>query len=660
MTSFPIFTGLKVSDYGLFPGSKDKSGLDVTFQNGLTLVLGANGLGKTTLVTMLYRLCTGQFDIPGLAGRAELGTLRLEAKELRPKATRLFADRVNDHAENSVAGLTFRLGEAQIDVKRTLRDLKLVGLAVDGEELAPQETRYQHLIRQHAGVSTFGDWILLLQHLTFYFEERRALVWDPTAQRQIFRVLFLAPLAASEWTERERDVLQRDSAVRNLQATLGREERSFAAAAQAASTSGDVRAELQALEDLQNVDGPRLEQLNDGLADLSANRQSSRLAALRAESEHESASRALERLQLVAIASAFPEKSETAQYLLTKLVSDGECLACGTRSQTLSDELKSRSAAHRCVVCDSPLEGRRGRRPTKSALAKASAALDVAARHLLAATERRDQVDAEFADAVSEIDELDASVTQRSARIEQLVKRLPPDEAKIHKQQDAVEALRGRAEVMKRELGKRRRSFGAFVERTSKEIVEHKQDIQDWFEQYARGFLLEDCKLVWSPHQDRIGETGPLIDFPAFELDMSGTDFASPVRRSGPEQVSESQREFIDLAFRMALIHVAGTGGVGSLVIDAPESSLDAVFVSRAADVLSRFAKESENRLLVTSNLVEGKLVPELMRKNGATSAHSRRIVDLLSLAAPTAATSQLAPEYEAVRRALFKEAAAK
>ena len=61
------------------------------------------------------------------------------------------------------------------------------------------------------------------------------------------------------------------------------------------------------------------------------------------------------------------------------------------------------------------------------------------------------------------------------------------------------------------------------------------------------------------------------IEFPAFDLDMSGVDFPSPSRRRGPEQVSESQREFIDLAFRMALIDVASNGRGGSLIIDAPE-----------------------------------------------------------------------------------------
>lgn len=102
---------------------------------------------------------------------------------------------------------------------------------------------------------------------------------------------------------------------------------------------------------------------------------------------------------------------------------------------------------------------------------------------------------------------------------------------------------------------------------------------------------------------------------------------------------------------------VGTTHGVGSLVIDAPESSLDAVFVRRAADVLVRFAEHGENRLVVTSNLIDGDLIPSLLRRAKISSERDGRIVDLLRVAAPTAATKQLHGEYVEVRRALFVEA---
>ena len=189
-------------------------------------------------------------------------------------------------------------------------------------------------------------------------------------------------------------------------------------------------------------------------------------------------------------------------------------------------------------------------------------------------------------------------------------------------------------------------------------MAKQREAIVRVFQTFAEGCLFESCQLRWAPHKSRVGQTGPTVDFPAFEFEMSGSDFPSPVRRSGPEQVSESQREFVDLAFRMTLMNVAGEGSCGSMVIDAPESSLDAVFSQRAARVLARFADPaSANRLVVTSNLVDGQLVPRMLHEAGISSPRSQRVVDLLEIAAPTMAIRELFSDYRKVRNEIFVSA---
>jgi hypothetical protein len=89
--------------------------------------------------------------------------------------------------------------------------------------------------------------------------------------------------------------------------------------------------------------------------------------------------------------------------------------------------------------------------------------------------------------------------------------------------------------------------------------------------------------------------------------------------------------------------------------MDAPESSLDAVFSSRAASVLSRYAvPDLENRLVITSNFVEGQLIPELITRSISKEDRSERIVDLVNNAAPTAAVRELRKEYDLIRDRLM------
>ena len=92
-------------------------------------------------------------------------------------------------------------------------------------------------------------------------------------------------------------------------------------------------------------------------------------------------------------------------------------------------------------------------------------------------------------------------------------------------------------------------------------------------------------------------------------------------------------------------------------MIDAPESSLDAVFALRAAKVLARFATSScGNCLTITSNLVEGHLILELLKKSAPSGNRLSRVVDLFNIAEPTAATREHGVEYRKVMKNLMKK----
>jgi hypothetical protein len=85
------------------------------------------------------------------------------------------------------------------------------------------------------------------------------------------------------------------------------------------------------------------------------------------------------------------------------------------------------------------------------------------------------------------------------------------------------------------------------------------------------------------------------------------------------------------------------------LVIDAPESSLDAVFSKRAAEALASFADPQEgSRLVIASNLVEGKLLHQLVKLCTDSGDRTRRVLNLLEIAEPTRATRQLRGDYDA------------
>lgn len=656
MAYFPLLRKLVVENYGLYPGPDREGRFEVQFRDGLTLILGANGLGKTTLVTLLFRMLTGTADIDLPSGK--IGSADLKLQNLDNWSRRQFAQRVNDSARNARATLQFQLGGCKFEVERRLADLTLIAISVDDVATATDEETYQKTVVATANLGSFADWILVLRTLVFFFEDRRTLVWDPGAQRQLLRALLLAPGEAQDWTNRERRILGLDSRMRNLQAALRREYKELYKVVQKEANAPAVRQALAAAES-------RLEQLNEQHAILVQSlditdraRERSRRDALRAEAEQDKKLRELERARLLAIEAHLPNADDSIRFILARLMSDETCLVCGTGGLAEKRRALERALGERhCVVCDSSLapvvdpvvteisdERLHSLKASHDALAiqaaeQAKARDDANAEHLAAS--------ARLAECVRERDEIDQ-------KVQDLLLQLPPDQRRVTEQQRKLDGLSDLIADLRAELKVARTEFAEFLGAHRSRIGEFSESIKAKFGEAARGFLFEESQLTWAPRRMQVGQAGAdgavEVEYPAFAVEMTGSDFESAKRREDPNEVSESQREFIDLAFRMALVHVASPEGAATLVIDAPESSLDAVFVDRAAVVLDRFAKAPgsvANRLVVTSNLGAGQLVPRLLKRAAAPNDPLAPVVDLFHAGVPTRAMVELQAEYQ-------------
>ena len=129
MIAFPVFERLQVENYEMYPGTRQHPGLDIAFQSGTTLILGANGLGKTTLITILYRLCAGITDLRNADADALRARARSPVRQLNRADRRLFAARVLDAATEATAALEMRVRDHRFALTRSLHTLELLSLA---------------------------------------------------------------------------------------------------------------------------------------------------------------------------------------------------------------------------------------------------------------------------------------------------------------------------------------------------------------------------------------------------------------------------------------------------------------------------------------------------------------------------------------------------
>lgn len=665
MMDLPVLESLQIRNYGLYPGLRRDGVFDVNLAPGLTVVLGANGLGKSTLVNILFRMFTGPWNVSIPEGN--LGTANLVAVPLTPKARSTFSARVNDAARDAEATVMFSIGARKFQVTRSLVKLDLVSFTVDGGLPRTDEEQLKLAILSASSIDSFGEWIFVLRTMVFFFEDRRMLVWDPSAQRQLLRCLFLEPAQAREWWRAEREILELDTRMRNLNAALGREEREERKILGLSKAEPEVRAELTSKETLLRGTLERQGKLIESIEELDEARRRHRLDALRAGEALHAAVHELERARLSAVEARYPSADESMRYIFSRLMTDDVCGVCHTpgRQEKRKQMLLAIDTKH-CVLCDAPVTAMEGNpinltdervSVLRSRVQEASVTDEVNRKALETST-------ADYKAAMQSLAELNVEAAELGGDVEALVRLLPPDEQAARRQSDDMTKLKRRVDELRADLQVKREAFAGKMTQYRRQISVFADRVKVAFDEIAKGFLIETASLSWTPMRVTLGQAGTNgvelspIEYPSFSIDMTGANFSSVVRRDSPDQVSESQREFIDLAFRMALVRVGTQSKTSTIIIDAPESSLDAVFVNRAAKVLATFANANDtNRLLVTSNLAAGKLIPAMLRvAESNPSTRFDRIVDLFNAGVATKAMTELRTEYEVLRDELFAQ----
>lgn len=140
-------------------------------------------------------------------------------------------------------------------------------------------------------------------------------------------------------------------------------------------------------------------------------------------------------------------------------------------------------------------------------------------------------------------------------------------------------------------------------------------------------------------------------------LMTSGVFRETGTPREDTGSVSESQKEFIELAFRMAVLSASAGEAACTLVIETPEANLDAVFIPKAGVALNEFAvqrAQQPSTIIATSNLNGSEMIPALlgMLDNNPDSEANKvdapkRILNLLNYAAKSAALREFSAEYQ-------------
>jgi DNA repair exonuclease SbcCD ATPase subunit len=673
MIRFPVLKHIKIAGYQLFPGNGH--GIDRELPHGVTVIVGINGLGKTTLLNALFR---------ALSGPAEWAERRVDQPARSTPTTltawnnlRYFASRTRDEAKSATITAILAFGDDTIEIERSLQDLRITRLVHNGERVddstTPEKERgeknegaYRAKILALSGLESFEDFFLVLRYLTFFLEERPPVVWDATAQSDLLRFLFFAPGEVTEHRKLYDQIQQADSRRRNIRPIYNRLNRELEVGRARSSVQEEVTVTVRALQSRSNALEERSEELRSILeaADEARHDARRRVETIKLEVEAlRSEYAAFEREHLVHL---FPTAPKVAQFVFLRR--DSGCLVCGNDAADASAYIDASAEEHRCPACRRFIEPEPAVIPSGELNARRMAELDNRISETLRALQNREDVLRSsvnvYENAISDLRANSADQEEVRNELAKLSALLPPSAEHLEELSKEVHALHREMEKWRSEQQVYEAAFEESLARGRSRIEEVSKAIAARFSEIAGAFLSEQCDLQYQTEKRRIGEEGVRFEFPRFIVRM--TSATSPTEftpRGKPTDVSESQREFLDLAFRMALMDVAARGEPRMLVIETPEASLDVLFVDRAGEILGEFANGGSgigNRLIVSSNLTGGHMIPALLgatwRPGQAPAPHEipidqreNHVLNLLELAAPNAAKKQNDEQYQAM-----------
>jgi hypothetical protein len=641
----------------MYPGTEAAPGLQHPLGPGLQLVAGVNGLGKSTVLLMLYH---------GLVGPASIRNDDFGVPQPEIVARRYadrFRRRVADGAKAAWVRLKFKIGDDSYEVRRSLYDLSLTAWSLNGAPQNLNDDLYTSAVARSMNVGGFADVLVILNLIVFMFEDRGLLMWNPLFQRNALRALFMAPAEANDLAERAQAVATANSAYRNLLYIVNRDRKQLLKDKAALASADALSAEYNTLQQAVAAQAEVLDGLIDRRRALDDARTEARSTLETAKFNFDDLLREIEALKLARVASAFPDSDDSGRYVLARIIGDKECLACGARGGPLIEKWLAAAATGACVVCGSPpsqqevvvpplaVDAARLAR-AQERLVLARQALETVTAEAIAQSERFEKIQAEIDGVIRKKGELEH-------RVRQIAGSLPPSppavaalEGRVAKESETLENLKKEQSIAEFEFSK---VFDRF-----RMSIEQKADlIRERFGNKISDFLVEHAEISLAYVRSAIGESGQSYNWPTFQLSMTSGTFDNPSPRRTRSEVSMSQGEFIDLAFRLALVEAAAENGPASMVFDAPEASLDALFMRRAGAFLSRFTTSNpENRLIVTSNLTNADMIPALFGayeplegdptpQTTPRSERRGRVINLLEIAAPTSAVELVGDRYK-------------
>lgn len=625
----PKLKRIRIINYSLY--SED---IDYEFIEGLNLIVGGNGVGKTTFINILKYALIGlykkQLDVKNYKGEKRL------TRESYKNSDSFFKNRTKrlDSDKYGFVELHFMINKVLFIVKRSLYEAKIIeanvikngfsttieGLPINQDSYKDYndaeknknnlQFNYETLVAKEANLSDFDDFIFFVNQILFFGESRENILWNEDAQERLMNAFFNDPKYEKQRKDFEFEAKYQDSLARHKQEEIKAINRVIEQINGDNSDNTDIKKskisdEIDSLKRRQ--DSIEKKQAEVEKETKSYYKKTADLSTTINQKEKEKEQYDSQRINRLWKDLNPKYEIFKKQYEINKIcpfcnsdlssknvnISSDECFFCHTKISDISDgnekitdlkheisNLISERTKYEKLIIENEKKLRK---------------LDSEYRNLKIQLFDKNNILRSLESNENENDNDDFSYQIMMNRINQLNKEKEEHQGK------SEELLKNASEITKR---------------IEDSLQKNTRNISNVFADFAGAFMKLPCCLTLESVKDKkVKDRVIKLFFPVIDN----------VARYDEEELSESQRFFVDYSFRMSILSFFYTTG-SFYICETPDSSLDISYEENAADIFIKYIS-LPNVLIMTTNLNNTSFIKTILGKT-----QNKKILNLFKI----------------------------
>lgn len=617
--SFPRIQQIEINHFSLFT---KQSHIKIDASKKVFCLAGANGLGKSTFIAILNYALTGIVRHP-LRDFSWSNSITKFYSDSKNFVGDYFNGRI-DEDDRSLAQITlqFSVGEKIYKIRRGFFEPEELrwyersdGENIDtlADNMSPLDIneQYKKDLAHDIGLSRFEQFVFLQSYILTFDETHQLLFWNERLMESALYLCFgVEPEKAELADELRKKVSSYDSDSRNIQYQITRTRKDLNNLLARIQGNKSSQAERDIFDGHKQLVQKQTE-LSSSIDQITVERKQTDLAiadnllkisTLRSEYE-----KLFNQDQEEIPIEKHPEVVRLLRELKIKIFAEQDYTEL---LENLAQVIKGLRKAYPSYDIAEYQEQIKSIDNSLFALKKSTKSLEEKKERLLE-EERAKNID------LGKVEKLIETIEEDNADI---LEKLATPSADREKMESLIESSRKQIEYMTlrkqeavRNRDGKRKELDKLEEELNQKYFNAESVFVPIFNRYARNFVGLDMDLNMA-----VSSSGANLT-----LDINSQ------RRSRSFQLSESQRYFVDIALRMALLEFISNSGC--LLVDTPEGSLDIAYESRAGKMFADFST-GDFCLFLTANINTSQLLLQLAEMCGNDNMQLERMTKWTTL----------------------------